>query len=522
MDNKSCRLFVCLFIAVSFISSALAFELKQAKQPGNSNYDAIIVGSGVGGLTIAALLAHKNYRVLVLEKEEVIGGLCRSWAQDGFCFNQSATQVTGLSPQGPLTYLLKKLGTAREELFIPLWQQYRIGDKVLNVHGQREELIDQLTNFFPEEREHLEQFFAEVDEAYQLCCDEYTEKFGVPLDLNQVAAIDGWWAALRFGYTHRSLASWLNQSLSIKLTKSFSNKDLVSFIENLAFTIGLNPHNTSALLGLYAVIVPLIYGSFYPKGGSAGLVNYLKKCIEKRGGIIRTQAPVDEIIVAKDSVSGVRVGGEVIIAPLIIANSDPQIVAALISPHRCPSSLRDQTKNLRWSPSALVVSFGIDEQLKNAPSIITLQEEKAHIAINSIDPTMAPIGCTSITVALSCPFEKVPQESFEKQQWTEKMTQKMWSLVKKELNLAASKPIVTTCVTPLDLAKQIGTATGAAYGGFLPDPQNQENHELHCQSRTPIKGLFMVGSSVLFGGGIEGVVMTAITCFHEVTGWQSE
>ncbi|MFB2921906.1 C-3',4' desaturase CrtD [Aerosakkonema funiforme] len=61
---------------------------------------AIVIGAGIGGLTAAALLAHRGYRVLVLEQAIVPGGCASSFKRKGFTFDVGATQVAGLEPGG--------------------------------------------------------------------------------------------------------------------------------------------------------------------------------------------------------------------------------------------------------------------------------------------------------------------------------------------------------------------------------------------------------------------------------------
>lgn len=60
----------------------------------------VVVGAGIGGLTAAALLAHRGYEVLVLDQALVPGGCASTFKRQGFTFDVGATQVAGLEPGG--------------------------------------------------------------------------------------------------------------------------------------------------------------------------------------------------------------------------------------------------------------------------------------------------------------------------------------------------------------------------------------------------------------------------------------
>src|SRR4028119_2182264 len=71
-----------------------------SSQIGNSKSRVVVIGAGIGGLTAGALLAHRGYRVLVLDQALVPGGRASTFKRKGFTFDVGATQVAGLEPRG--------------------------------------------------------------------------------------------------------------------------------------------------------------------------------------------------------------------------------------------------------------------------------------------------------------------------------------------------------------------------------------------------------------------------------------
>ncbi|MHC1624266.1 MAG: NAD(P)-binding protein [Candidatus Methanospirareceae archaeon] len=62
-------------------------KVNPKKPKEEDEYDVIIVGSGIGGLTCGALLLKRGYKVLVLEQHYKVGGYCSSFKRGDFVFN---------------------------------------------------------------------------------------------------------------------------------------------------------------------------------------------------------------------------------------------------------------------------------------------------------------------------------------------------------------------------------------------------------------------------------------------------
>jgi phytoene dehydrogenase-like protein len=123
------------------------------------NYDVIVVGGGVSGLTAAAYLAKAGVKVLLCEKEPACGGLVNSFERDGFVLDGG---IRALENSGMLFPMLKDLGL--EIAFAPNTVTLGVEDRVLRI-----DTLDSiagyqalLSDLYPESREEIAEIVAQI------------------------------------------------------------------------------------------------------------------------------------------------------------------------------------------------------------------------------------------------------------------------------------------------------------------------------------------------------------------------
>lgn len=80
----------------------------------------VVIGAGVAGLSAGVYALRSGYKVTLVEKGAVPGGLCASWRRGGYLFDGSAAGLAGTSPDAPIRRLWEELGViGRCELFDP-------------------------------------------------------------------------------------------------------------------------------------------------------------------------------------------------------------------------------------------------------------------------------------------------------------------------------------------------------------------------------------------------------------------
>jgi all-trans-retinol 13,14-reductase len=489
-------------------------DLKRSRE--ENEYDVIIVGAGIGGLTCGALLAKKGYKVLVLEQHYQVGGFCSSFTRKGFVFNSGVEDVSGLWEKGPVTHLLSELGLRKEELFVKNTRRVIYKGRAIDIPNSFDQLIELFKNMFPEEEKSIDAFFSEAKKAYEECYKE-VPLYGSPLPAELIVRVMGEKKLLDYPKEHPHFYDWMNKTYKQKLDEYFKNEDLKTLLCSLLGYIGSEPEKISAASALTASLSYFIYGGYYPRGGAQNFANILRKFIEDRGGEVLLMHRVDKILVDSGRAVGVRCGDKVFKAPIVVANANAKkVFLELIDEEHLDKNFMEYIKSLRMSPSAFMVFLGVDMDLSSYPTIIVDLDSEIHITINSnADPSLAPKGKASVTITTLANYHDFPERGTR--EYVEKKRKLAEELIQKAEKIipGLSKHIVVQdAATPKTLERYTLIPEGAIYSF------DQSIDTKRPYFKTPVKGLYLVGASTFPGGGIEAVVISGTTCANDINNWR--
>ena len=266
------------------------------QHPPNGAFDAIVIGSGIGGLIAAAALAkHGQKRVLVLERHYRIGGYTHVFTRPGYEWDVGVHYVGSVGEKGALRPLFDGL-TCGKLRWAPLPEVYdaiELGTRRYELVAGAKNFIAKLSESFPQERAALEAYVRLISR---------TARRG------EVA----------FMMTSSNKDERITRDVLLTLTQ---NEELIAVLTGQYGDYGLTPSQSSFLIHA-RVVEHYLEGAFYPVGGSSQIARTLAPTIEAAGGHLALCAEVQQVVLEDGVAVGVKLTtGEELRAPIIISDA---------------------------------------------------------------------------------------------------------------------------------------------------------------------------------------------------------
>ena len=493
--------------------------------------DAIVIGSGIGGLVTASQLASKGAKVLVLERYKIPGGSGGSFKRKGYTFDVGASMIFGFGQKGYtnlLTRALADIGENCETIPDPVQLHYHLPDNFeIAINRNYESFISNLSNKFPHEKVGIESFYNKCWEVFNCLDSMPLLSIEEPKYLAKVF--------FKAPLACLGLARWLPINAGEVARRYIKDPELLRFIDIECFCWSVMPAEKTPMINAGMVFSDRHAGGInYPKGGVGVIAEKLVKGIIKFGGEVRYNSSVKKIIVNKNSAKGVELeNGEIIHAKKIISNSTRWDTfntednnKSLVEYKDIPSSERKWKKRYEASPSFLSMHLGVDKQcipegthchhlIVNDWAQMDKEQGVLFVSIPSLlDSTIAPEGRHIIHAFTPSSFESwrdLDNKSYLKKKQTDS-----------DLILNRLEKIIPTIKANVSY-KEVGSPKthrrflGRFNGSYGPIPSRKLPGLLYMPfNSTSVENLFCVGDSCFPGQGLNAVAFSGYACAHKI------
>ena len=269
----------------------------------DKNYDAIVIGSGIGGLTTAVLLTKiYKQRVLVLEKHFVPGGQTHEFmrVKNGKKYHWDVgVHYIGEMAKGVMSRKIFDFvtdGNLKWNKMPHFFENFVYPDFTFRQPANPKEFEKALIAKFPNEEEGIKQYFKDIKIAAKWFQSNSVSKL-----------MPGWM------YSVMNLFKKDNSGLALSTTKDYldsiiQDEKLKALLTTIWGDYGVPP-SKSAFVMHSLVVRSYLYGGYFPVGGAGAIAENMVPIIEKGGGKVLTSCNVKEIIIENSKATGGKATG---------------------------------------------------------------------------------------------------------------------------------------------------------------------------------------------------------------------
>ena len=491
------------------------------------NFDVIVIGSGIGGLTAGALLSRYGKRVVVCESHTVAGGAAHSFRRQGFEFDSGPSFYCGLSDArslNPVKQVLDILGESLQTVPYDPLGHYHFPEGSFAVYSNYQRYREEVAKITPQGAKELAEFEKRLLPLYDAMKDIPTLALRGDLQLIPILLgryLPSLWKMLpNLPLVQSSVGSvmdstvkdpWVRRLIDLECFLLSGLKASGTIAPEVAFMLGERSHTAIE----------------YPLGGSGAIIDALVRGFKKYGGELRFGCHVEKILVENNQAVGVRLSSrkekeEVIKAPIVISNATVwDTYSKLLLPEDLPASYRQEALVTPAVESFMHLHLGFRSQdlehltghhvvVHDAQQDITVPGNTCMISVPSVwDNSLAPENHYVVHAYTLEPFT-----GWEKNQdYEEKKKQKaqtLYSAIEKVIPDIRERVVLELIGTPLTHAGYLRRHQGT-YG-----PAIAAGKGMFPGQSTPIKGLYRVGDSTMPGIGVPAVAASGILCANSL------
>lgn len=319
-----------------------------------ADYQAIVIGSGAGGLSSALNLSKNGFSVLLLEAMSSFGGYLNPFRRKSYTFDTGLHYLGELGEGEHFRRLLDALELTDHIDFVELdpdgIDRYVFSDYEFRLCKGKERFREKLISEFPKEERGINKFFSVFDKIMAAIHASMPLKGGL-------------FGMSGFLLKHPVMIKYSRIPYQKLLDEVTSDRRLQAVLNGNWGTYGLPPAKASVLSPL-TVLNHYIGGAYYPKGGSGAFRDVFLNALKENGAELKNRSRVVKIDKRGDEFIIETEKEEQYTARVLISNVDPGVtLGKLVHPRLVPSKERTKAIKLRPSVGAFYAFIGTDLDL---------------------------------------------------------------------------------------------------------------------------------------------------------------
>lgn len=494
------------------------------------NYNTIIIGAGISGLTAASLLAKRGLNVAVIDRNFKPGGSCGIFKRNGATFDQGTAMLYGFGDKGfnPHRFVFNCLEEPIDIIKHDILYTVNYNGKKIRFFADVEQFVEELATFFPNQKDNLKRFYSDLKRLYNKVIVKQTA-YETPDETNKLLALK---KLIANPLAYIKFLSFMNKSTKQLLERYFDDPEIFNFFDKLTSTYCYTTvAETPAILSAVMFIDNHVGGSFYTAGSTLFLPGKLEKVIEENNGEMLYETEVKKILMDNGRATGVLLdNGEILYGDNIIYSGTVwNLYSRLIDRKYSSSERREWAKKMSPTYSSMVLYAQVDsnvippgttpiEMFVGNPGAIDESEITVYI-LSIDDKTLCPED-THVLLAIGPSFKSWPSSNKDGKYRTDKYLLQKQVEAERMINvLEENFPGFKKALRHVEISSPttIERYTMKNWGCVAGPKQSIGQHmfnRLHIKSDW--ESLFCCGESCTMGTGSPAVTVSGISAANAV------